>query len=87
MVPTENTYSALNSLFLNSKECLFLKADCSNLVLFLTKTARRKSGLVISEQDSTHGCGLESHPVLDGKGAIVMPGPIPAPNHPGSFNN
>jgi len=76
----------LDSLSLNSKQCLFGKADYSNLVFLLTQTARQKSGLVYSDQDSTHGPGLESHPVLDGKGVSVISGSIPTPN-PGSFNN
>jgi len=53
----------------------------------LSKTTRRKSGLVVSKLDpQLEGRGLESHPLIDGNGIKTMPGSIPAPN-PGSFNN
>ncbi len=41
-----------------------------------------------SKHDSQlKGRGFKSHPMLDGTGVKGMPGSIPAPNNPGSFNN
>jgi len=52
-----------------------------------SKRDERKSGLVVSEQDSRlEGRGCKSHPLSDGNGVKAMPGSIPAPN-PGLLNN